>query len=264
MRWFTSGLFVLLSVASAPLAAEASPAEVMIVGSFHMGASGDFVQAEDADIGSEKRQREIVEVVDRLARFRPTHVAVEVERTAEEALNSRYQRYLKGEHTLSSSETEQIGFRLAERLGHERIHTVDYRKDENIGAIFQHAAAIGETKFLERGQAAIGAMMAANARRQNLTIREILLELNSPEEDALENLYLLVAALGRGDDYKGADLVAGRFERNLKIFANLARIATPGSRVVAIYGSSHGKLLRQFTDESPDLQLVRVEKFLRD
>jgi hypothetical protein len=103
------------------------------------------------------------------------------------------------------------------------------------------------------------------ARHQSeLTIREILLELNSPEYDALENLYLVVTTLGKGDDYKGADLVAGRFERNLKIFSNLARIATPGSRVVAIYGASHGKLLRQFVDESPDLQLVRVEKFLAD
>jgi hypothetical protein len=78
------------------------------------------------------------------------------------------------------------------------------------------------------------------------------------------SLYLVVAGLGKGDDYKGAELVAGRFERNLKIFSNLARTATPGSRVVAIYGASHGKLLRQFVDESPDLQLVRVEKFLAD
>lgn len=265
MKWFATGLFALLYAASAPLAAaEASRPEVMILGSFHMAGSRDFVQGKDLAIEGERRQREILDVVDRLARFRPTHVAVEVERAAEEALNLRYQRYLEGEHTLSNSETEQIGFRLAQRLGHQRIHAVDYRMDEDIAGIFQHAATIGDTKFLERAQAAVASMMAANARRSTLTIRQILLELNSPEEDAHEGLYLLVAPLGKGDDYKGADLVAGRFERNLKIFSNLARLATPGSRVLAVYGSSHGKLLRQFVDESPDLQLVRVERFLAD
>jgi hypothetical protein len=266
-KWYamTALLLAGLILSGSLRAGEARSAEVMVVGTFHMGGSGDYIRVEGAGVESDERQREIEEVVERLARYRPTRIAVEVDREADDALNSRYQLYRKGERPLGPSETEQIGFRLAERLGHERLYAVDYRKDENIGAIFEHAAAIGEAQFLGRAQAAIGSIMADTERRQkSLTIREILLELNSPAEDSLHGLYLLVAALGKGDDYKGADLVAVRYERNLKIFANIARIARPDDRIVAIYGSSHGKLLRQFVEESPDLHLVRVEPYLAD
>jgi hypothetical protein len=56
--------------------------------------------------------------------------------------------------------------------------------------------------------------------------------------------------------------VANWYRRNLHIFANIARVAQPGERVLVIMGSGHGTLLRQFVDESPDLDLVSAEPLL--
>jgi hypothetical protein len=71
-----------------------------------------------------------------------------------------------------------------------------------------------------------------------------------------------MARVGRDSTYVGADVVAGRYARNLKIFANLARLTEPGDRVLVIYGASHGKLLRDFVRESPDLQVVDTDRYL--
>ncbi|HEX8392648.1 MAG TPA: DUF5694 domain-containing protein, partial [Longimicrobium sp.] len=85
---------------------------------------------------------------------------------------------------------------------------------------------------------------------------------NSARMDSLDMMYLLFAPIGRDTTYIGADMVAGWYERNLKIFVNITRVAAPGERVLVIMGSGHGPLLRRFVDESPDYDLVRADPYL--
>jgi hypothetical protein len=238
-------------------------AEVMVLGTYHMGESGDFVQTAVDDVLSPRRQAEIEELVTRLAEFRPTRIVMEIPLTMDSALNASYVAYRAGTRELRRGEHEQIGFRLAHRLGHARVHAVDHRLNEDIAGLMAYAARTGETEFLELAGAAMQAIAEESARQQaTLTIPGILRELNTPAHDELESLYLLIAELGARDDHVGARLVAGRMERNLRIFANIAAVAEPGDRILAIYGSSHGKLLRQFFDESPAFRLVNVEPYL--
>jgi hypothetical protein len=56
-----------------------------------------------------RRQAEIEALVDRLASFRPTHVAVEWETGEQAKLDQRYADYLAGRIKLDSDETDQIG-----------------------------------------------------------------------------------------------------------------------------------------------------------
>ena len=247
-----------------PPTAPAAPApQVMILGTYHMGESSDFVQTKTDDVLSERRQREIEALVERLVEWRPTRIAVEVPVARDSALNAQYRAYLAGTFPLGRSETYQVAFRLAKRLGHERVHAVDFKKDEDIGGLLRHAAERGQDGALKQGMGRIMAMMQEKARRQAaMTVTEILREANSPRADSLESFYLLAAPVGDAERPVGADLVAGRYERNLKIFANVARIAQPGERVLVLYGAGHGKLLRQFVDESPALDLVRADPYL--
>lgn len=252
----------------APRAQGAAPAaapapQVMILGAHHMGGSGDYVQAKHDDVLSERRQREIEALVDRLAEFRPTKIAVEVPVARDSALNALYRGYVAGTHALRRNEIDQIAFRLARKLGHAKVHAVDFKKDEDIGGLIAYAAATEQDAALRGAQGRIMAMMKEQEQRQgSMTVTDILREANSPQADALESFYLLATPIGDAERYVGADLVAGRFERNLKIFANIARLAEPGDRVLVVYGASHGKLLRQFVDESPALDLVRADAYL--
>jgi hypothetical protein len=51
---------------------------VMLLGTFHMRPSSDMHQLELDNLLAPKRQEEIREVVDRMKRYNPTKVAVEV------------------------------------------------------------------------------------------------------------------------------------------------------------------------------------------
>jgi hypothetical protein len=238
-------------------------AEVMVLGTYHMGGSGDFVQFAVDDVLSPQRQAEIESLVVSLAEFRPTRIVLEVPVAMDSALNAWYAAYRAGTRELRRGEQEQIGFRLAHRLGHARVHAVNHQMNEDIAGLMGHAARTGQTAFLEMAGAAMQAIAAEAERQQaTLTVPAILRELNSPAHDEMESFYLLVAELGARDDHVGAKLVARRMERNLRIFANIASVAEPGDRILVIYGSSHGKLLRQFFDESPAFRLASVDPYL--
>lgn len=73
-------------------------------------------------------------MVERLAAFRPTRVAIEADwgDTTDPAL---YRAYRSGRHQLSRSESQQIGFRLAGRMDLPEIDGIDMTGDFPIGDV---------------------------------------------------------------------------------------------------------------------------------
>jgi hypothetical protein len=249
-------------LAAVSLPAQQRP-QVMILGTYHMNNPGlDYANLQADDVLAERRQAEIAAVTQALAEFRPTRIAVEVTPAQDSVLNASYRAYLAGTRPLTRNEHEQIGFRLARQLGHARLYPVDWKLDLDIGAVMGFAAQNGQADVAQRLGAEIQALMARMQREMGaLTVGEILRRANAPAADSLHGNYLVMATIGRDSAYVGADMVADWYSRNLHIFANIARIATPGERVLVIIGSGHGTLLREFIAQSPDLELVAVEEY---
>lgn len=259
----------LLAVVS-PLAGQqrrpASPdlrAQVLVLGTYHMAGSGDYLKTATDDVLSPTRQREIEALVDGLAAFRPTRIMVEAPLASDSALNTRYLRYVAGTYTLTANEIDQVGFRLAKRLGHAKVFAIDYTHNEDVASVVGWAAQNGDTGFVNFVQRFAAGMAATNDTLRRLTIMEHLRRLNAPEVDeAGEAAYLRMARVGVGSNFTGADVVVGRYARNLKIFAAMSRDLVPGDRVLVLYGASHGKALRDFVRGSPDLHLVEASTYL--
>lgn len=257
--------FIAASAASAVAQTPAAPrAQVMVLGTHHFANPGaDYANPQVDDVLAPRRQAEIAEVARALAEFRPTRIAVEVPPAADSAINARYRAYRAGGHTLQRDETEQIGYRLAAMLDHDRVYPVDYRLNMDVGAVMQFAAQNGQEELVGRMNSALQAMLAeADERMRTASIGATLAAANSARADSMHGLYLLLATVGRDTTYTGAAEVAKWYTRNLHIFANIARVAQPGERVLVIMGAGHGTLLRQFIDESPELELVSVEPYL--
>ena len=106
---------------------EQATAKLLMLGTFHFKDAGlDGYKPEvDVDILSEPRQAELKDVLDRLEKFAPTKILIEVKAERAEVIDERYRRYLAGEFELEANEIYQVGFRLARRLGHERLYAVD-------------------------------------------------------------------------------------------------------------------------------------------
>ena len=72
--------------------------------------------------------------------------------------------------------------------------------------------------------------------------------LNQQEIRDFHHLYLMLAQMGSAENPAGAEEMEAWWGRNLRIYANIARISEPGDRVLVIYGSGHKFLLDQFVD----------------
>ncbi len=102
-------------------------ARIMLLGMFHFQDRGlDWYKPQiDFDVFSEERQGEIADVVELLAAFQATKIAVERTQDQQHEIDLDYLEHLRGEYRLPADEVYQLGFRLAKRLGHDRVWCVN-------------------------------------------------------------------------------------------------------------------------------------------
>lgn len=101
------------------------PAQTLLLGTFHLADKGRDVYKPQHHFDVAARQGEIEEVLERLAAFSPTKVAVEFDALRQDELNRDYQAYLRDDFALTDSEIHQLGFRLAQRLKLPQVHAIN-------------------------------------------------------------------------------------------------------------------------------------------
>lgn len=246
-------------------ATDEPPAQVLILGVFHFhNPNADYAQFEGIDVLAAERQREIEAVAGRLEAFAPTRIAVEQPPSDADSLDARLARYRAGTRELTANETEQLGFRLAARLGHERVHPIDYRTGMAMDTFFAYVRE-HEPEFMPRFDTYIGQIVELmDGMQRDATILENLRFMNEPDNVVrTHEPYAVQATVGAGAGYVGARVVAGWYERNLAMFANLARVAERGERVLLIVGAGHTPILRELVRAHPDMALVEAVDYLR-
>jgi hypothetical protein len=282
-RVSAAALFVLVTFggAQAQTPADVSPkdsscgdkaATMLILGTYHMDNPGqDAINLRADDVLGAKRQGEINELVERLARFKPTKIAVEAP-YRNTAWPDRYQKFLAGEYKLGRNEIEQVGFRLAKQLGHGTVYPIDFPMWMNgllpseIEQPKAKPAPTPEAKPAEPKRALPPHLARTEELMRTATVTEVLRYLNSePYVRADHAGYLEMLLPDEGVAiYARADLVTNWYKRNLRMFANLNRITEfPGDRVLLIVGSGHLKILSDLARDSPQFCLVEAETYLK-
>lgn len=245
---------------------------LMILGSYHMANPGrDMVNVEVDDVLTPKRQIEIKQLVGRLKKFKPTKVAVEHESEKDAELQATYRNYLNGNYQLGRNETQQIGFRLAQEMGHRNIYPVDWNKPPPVDLAtvdFEaFAKANNQQGLLE--EVLFKARSRVTEEEKTQETRSVIDSYKSMNQD--ENIredhqiYFTIARIGKNDQYVGADWVQYWYGRNLRIFVNLTRITElSDERILLIIGSGHVRLLQQFVEDSGYYILESPLKYLTE
>lgn len=264
-------VFAALALTFAPAAAiaqeEEQPARVMVLGTFHFTGGGqDYVNSEVDDYLAPARQAEIEAVVEQLAEFNPTRIVVELDPEAEDRFNAQYDAYRRGEHTLTVNERQQIGMRLAARLGHDRLYAADYSSGMDFDAMMAAGQANGQGHLMARMEELRATIEAMDARlnRPDVSVTERLIATNEPEFLQMHNIYLTLAQLGGPGNPVGATEMTQWWGRNLHIFAQISWVAEPGERVLVIYGSGHKFLFDQFIQDAVEMEWVNPLDYLED
>jgi len=259
---------------------EATHAKVMILGTFHFEDAGldDYRPKHRLDLLSNERQREVTALLDCLARFRPNKIAVEWPATHQAALDAKFREYLTAsESSAGPNEVFQLGFRLARRLGHQRVHAVDARERPEFKVVYtteeliERARSLGQNDLIERGPKWAGWYEDLYRWQDELKTKQSLVQhlrmMNSPEylRHSMSRYLVAEFEVGGGADYTGADTRTAWYNRNLRIFSNLLRVRTAHSdRILLIIGGGHVPLLLQMAQNAPEFELVPVLSVLKN
>lgn len=238
---------------------------VALLGVYHFAnPNQDQFNVKSDNVLTEKRQKEIEELVKQLARFKPTKIALEFDKNRNLG-DSLYQQYLKGERALGPAEEEQIGFRLAKFLGHSHIYGVDERGLElnfNPGPLAVEFAPLLE-QLSKTGNEIISQI---NGWVNKYTIGGVLSRLNQPELDKLnlDLYYRFLLPIGKDTLQPGIHAVSRWYQRNLYIFHHIKEIINKenNEKVLVIFGQGHTAMLKQFLQYSSEFELVDIQQYL--
>lgn len=239
--------------------------EIMVLGTFHFQGSVDVIQSNVGNLMTAEKQQEINHVVDKLVAFNPTQIAVEIEKVHNEKLNKSYQDYKNNSFDLTVNEVHQLGFKIGKKLNLETISAVDWMENINnrsIDDVFKWAQA-NQSDLYDKIISEYISKLEIDFH--GLTVLEILKRLNKGEKQVPldHELYMLIARIGKGNDYVGIDWVRWWYQRNLIIFKNiLDLIHDENERILVIIGVGHRYLINQFLSESNEVTIVNPNTFL--
>ncbi|MCR8849396.1 DUF5694 domain-containing protein [Rossellomorea sp. SC111] len=239
--------------------------KVMVLGTFHMRYTPDLQHVELDDVLLNDRQNEIKEVVNSLKEFKPTKIALEVEKDKNESLNEEFRKYLNEDLALEVDEIHQFGFRLASELHHNELYAVDWM--DNVGNL-----GLGQVMEWAKNEQPDMYQHINDTYRTKLqlnmdppNIYEMVKQSNSESRVQLDHeMYMAIARIGRETSYIGIDWVRWWYQRNLIIYSNLAELSTlPDDRTLLIIGSGHVHLVTQFLKESGLVDVVSPNEYFQ-
>ncbi|MDQ3257999.1 MAG: DUF5694 domain-containing protein [Acidobacteriota bacterium] len=243
---------------------------LVILGTYHMGTPGNnVVNPKVTDVTVPERQKQIVELVEKLKKFKPTKIVVECDLEDDAKTQGIYNKYLSGNYQLSRDETNQIGFRLAKESRHKKVYCVDWSDfwdDPSINYI-KFAAKDAELDSFLKGvnQNSKKEIDAEFEKLYPLPIIDQLIFLNQPDQmEKRHKVYFDIMRIGRGKEYAGASYLSWWYRRNMVILTNITRITdSMNDRVLVVYGEGHNKLLNQFAKESGFYNVESPLKYLK-
>lgn len=265
MKFLAFTLLLTLASPGYTTSAPAAPAQVMLFGVFHFANPGlDKVKTDQINVMTPENQTYLSGLSNRLSGLEPTHVLVECNPEEQDSYQTMYGAYRAGEHTLSSNENQQLGFRVAAGAGLKEV--ICYNEADvswNAKPLFA---------LLEQEQQARGAEFQAEItritretqeRHQTLSLADLLRLTNDPEQDRLnQNIYLMTNDVGAGSGFEGADAAASWWHRNFRMYANIQAVAQPGTRVIVIGGQGHTAILKTLLATDMRREAVEVTPLL--
>ncbi|MEM9338066.1 MAG: DUF5694 domain-containing protein [Bacteroidota bacterium] len=251
-------------------------AKVMVLGVFHFSNPGldSYKQKFPFDILQPDRQKELDVLLGKLESYQPTKILLEWNRIKSDSIvNKQFQDYLNGSFKIVDKHDEgyQIGFKLAKKLGHDKVYCSD-ASAHWFGADldWDHYDSEGylkskgqDEKYFRYGFESF--YQLGDSLKAVRSLIEHLTWLNHPKNRLKDHqAYLTSIIEGAGDHYIGADGVARWYRRNLRIFANAYDVASfdKEERLLLIYGAGHVWQLRQFFKDAPDFDYVESNQYL--
>lgn len=262
--------------------------QIVLLGTFHFNQSLDSNSRLHSNLFTPKRQAEVNDIVNSLAKYQPTKIFVEQEPDRQPFWDSVYTDLRNGKEPLTTkvraNEITQLGLKTAKALQLKNVLCVDFQP-ENFGekdyqpkntsdslmqAMWQYISSYPDsiqnhtdlfklpypTKRLKQ-----------DSLLQTKTLAEYLLTLNTPEYFAYSDYtnFTWFYSIGKANEYVGVDwLTDFWYGRNLRIYTNVLRHINPkeDNTLLLIYGSSHIAFLKHLFEMNPLFEVIELDKVI--
>ncbi len=241
--------------------------KIVLMGTVHFEPSTiDMFKNKELTIKSEKRQREVKQVVDKITALKPDQICIEYPKSDQEKMDDVYKRYLKGDYVLDGSEIDQLALRAAKKLNLEKLTCVNYYGRFDSDSMMRFAQENDQMELAnsigERGNTMITEI---NEVLENQTIANLLNVINSKEmmNRNLSFYTQICAKIGKGTNYVGTNLAADWYSTNLHIYTNILREVKPTDKVIFVqFGAGHIPILKHLFESNSEFEVIEVEEVL--
>jgi hypothetical protein len=256
---------------------ESGQVRVLLLGTFHMDHLWSYESdTENDDMLVADRQAELRDLTDHLEDWNPDRIAVERPYGEVEAVNDSYEKYRSGEYAYDCeerfpspdptrndsrsecrSEVVQVGFRLTDRLGHDRVVPVDEHPEEHDTDPFDDRTVDSTRKTLVTVTDPETDADEENERFASLSLAEYFEYMNENElrDDPDVMFDRAIRATGEhiGDEFVGTPVgLAYWYDRNLRVVHHLWRtMDASDDRILLLAGLGRIRMLRHLLDQAP-------------
>jgi hypothetical protein len=246
------------------------PTKALLLGSFHFGYPNLDGHKTDSskmmDVLSPQRQKEIRQLVDVLASFKPTRVYIES--SNQQRTDSLYNAYREGKHALRRNEIDQIAFRLAKELNLPTVYAVDASSfaDDNgkkypwIDSMWNSPAQVNKTRDDYWSRKYKMMYDAGDSTELINTMLETFLVMADPMTLHRMHGHYLAGGFNTSDK-SGPDILAmWWYSRNLRIFNNILSTKPSGEdRILVLFGNGHMPILKHCFEASPEFEVTELK-----
>ncbi|MED3793875.1 DUF5694 domain-containing protein [Niallia alba] len=210
--------------------------KIILIGTFHFEENVALIKT---------KEDEVKELVELLAEWKPSKIAVEWEKNEENLLNERYKKI---SNKYSIDEIEHIGFRLAKKLEHNKLYGVNWE-----GELVQEDVKNLFNEIQENYSELFGKIESLNINgpviSTNYSLIESFCRLNENINiQKLEQLYLsFVIVENKKGEKIGINFLDKWMKRELTIFKNMIDISRDRTEecILLVIGSDHIWMLRR-------------------
>lgn len=241
--------------------------KIFLVGTFHFEYYNKDAykvnKDQQVDILSDQKQKELKELLDYIAKFKPTKICIEAPEKWDAM--GKYKSYKSGKTVLGKDEIQQIAFRLLERFKLDTVYSVDAK------AVYQDLMESKDSTVINPYFERIfkDYTFKSNPEYKKWIEYETEMNLKTPLLDYFkyfnsEKRFLRDYGFYLTEDFKngkfeGADALATYwYSRNLRIFRNIQRITTsPNDRILVLFGAGHISILNQLLKCSTEYDYIK-------
>lgn len=254
--------------------------KIMVLGTFHFNQEG----VEYLDIQSEQRQKEVLDIVSRISLFKPNKIAIECLPENEALFNEKYHKYLQDGiidpqnlNGIKKSDTAEacnlrdvdervmLAFRIGEKFNIEKLYAIDYMNQwlQEDALRYAEENQPSTAEVIKKKESEFIQYELDNIPYKSLN--EVFYFLNSPEDISRQHsdTFLIYNQVGNVNDYYGTKFVSSWYDRNLRIFSNIQRMANNDDRILVIIGAGHCATINRFIEEYPSMEFVSPLPYLK-